>query len=336
MEYQRRIDQSYQILPAYSYLTGTPLEEIRDLADALVDKPKNPAGKACGKSGLNADQSPLQLCISSSKNKIQCRLIADPASDESAPEWRYARSRLALTQILTRTGSHDNAATISTLLKNFGPGPAVPADLFGCGVFWLGASVEHPGLAIYTDTSVHETDVAWDHALRCIDELSPDTAAPFNTIEHIRAHCWLSSIGIEGSTPDNSRIKLYARMHTLLPGGILGELFPALHHLTRSGCFSAIMGQKGLSYDDVLLNFGFHLASGKVEDIKVDISASALQMDGPELAVTVDRCCDELGLRAVPVSALFERYNLAPSFIGAAITADGQTRLNVYLKGGPL
>lgn len=333
-EYQHRINKSYQLLPAYSYLSGTPLKKIRQLADALVDKPTKLSVDVCGESGLNADQSPLQLCITATPEKIQCRLIADPSTDEPVPEQRYTRSQQALEQVIHNAKSYENASIISALLTNFGPQNGAPANLFTRGVFWLGASAEQPGLAIYTDTSMHDVNIAWDKAESYICSLS--SGAALKTIRSVREYCWLSSIGIEGSTPDNSRIKLYARMHTLLPSGLIGNLFPPVNELTRSGCFSAIIGEKGLTCEDILFNFGFHMASGELEDIKVDISGSSLQMGGGELANVVDQICHKLELRAIPIKALFDRFNIATSFVGVAITAHGKKRLNVYLKGGSL
>jgi len=334
MNYQQRIYKAYQVLPAYSYLSGVSDKNIISLANLLTGHPPQSQSVCCGESGLNADQTPLQLCITSTANDIQCRLIADPCSDEPVPELRYNRARKVLADVLGQTNSNENTALIEALLKHFSPHDSATASKFNRGVFWIAASAEKSGIAIYTDSSPNEIGSGWDKAQSYIDELQLGGTAAFNTIERIREYCWLSSIGIEGSKPENSRIKLYARMYKILPNGIIGELFEPMNELIRSGCLASIMGKECLSFEDVLFNFGFNVNSGEIEDMKIDLSGSALRIDSVQLEKTVSQCCEEMGLRNVPIKELFDRFNLAPSFIGVAITARGKKRLNVYLKGG--
>ncbi len=335
-EYEYRISKSYQLLSPYSYLTGIPLYNLSNLADRLVDRPPRNEGGVCGESGLNADHSPLQLCITTKAKKIQCRLIADPATDEAILERRYLRAQEALTKLIPLTRSDGNATLIASLLENFGPQNNIPVSLFRYGVFWLGASAETPGLAVYIDTSIHSIDSAWEKADNFIECIFSNIYRSTAVLQNIREYCWLSSIGIEGSTPDNSRLKLYIRMHTQLPEGIIGNVFPPLSDLGRSGCFAAIMGEKGLSFEDILFCFGFHLVTGELIDIKIDISGSELQMSGDNLAQSVNYCCQSLGLHPIPINNIFDRFNIAVSFIGIGINANRQKRLNIYLKGGSL
>ena len=54
MNYQQRIDRAQQLLPAYSFLTGAPIEEVATFADQLIGVPAIALSEACGDSGLNA------------------------------------------------------------------------------------------------------------------------------------------------------------------------------------------------------------------------------------------------------------------------------------------
>lgn len=334
MNYQQRIKKAYQLLPAYSFLTGAPIEHVLEFANLLTVHESELLGERCGESGLNADQTPMQLCITSSVGEIQCRLIADPCSHESIPAQRYRRALQAMPSVHERTGTQANAALVASMLTHFSPSDPPFVDLFTRGVFWVGASLEKDGIAIYTDTSPHTIDSAWDHARQFIHDACTDGLPAASVIERLRAYCWLSSIGIEGSSPENSRIKLYARMYQMMPEGTVGNLFPPVNALIESGALSALVGDRGLSFEDVLFNFGFHATSGKLEDLKIDISGSALALDAAQLEKTVAHCCEALRLQPINVEALLSRFNLAPSFLGIAINTSGKKRLNIYLKAG--
>nr|WP_315468814.1 hypothetical protein [uncultured Undibacterium sp.] len=334
MNYQQRVDRAQQLLPAYSFLTGAPIEDVATFADQLIGVPVIAPLEACGDSGLNADQSPLQLCITSTAKDIHCRFISDPCSYEAIPRQRYRQALQLLPQVLSSTSSSENASLVGKLLDHFVSQDSKDLESFTRGVFWLGASLEKQGVALYVDTSVNDIAVGWDVAHEFFVSQNLGSSAAIQAIQTIRDYCWLSSIGIEGSNPENSRIKMYARMNALMPNNMIGTLFPPVNALIQSGCLAAIMGDQGATYDDILFNFGFSASTGDFEDMKIDIASAPLGMDMHQLSEVSARVCDMLGLQSIPIDALSERYNLAPSFIGVAVSARGQKRLNVYLKCG--
>ena len=234
-----RLKRAMQLTQAYAHVDNVLLEEVDSLVEELLDLPNVVHDDKQGCSGLNADQAPLQLCITLSRNAHKCKIIADPASDDPNYFNRYGRAKNALWKTVFRSNATGLRTMIEDMLSIFGPKDEIEIKNFTYGVFWLAASVSEKGMAMYIDTSVSEIDSAWDKAIEWFAERLRNTAA-IQVIEAFRPYSWLSSVGIEGYDMTKSKLKLYIRALKSFPEGFLGNLFPPVALLGTSKCFHIV------------------------------------------------------------------------------------------------
>jgi len=255
-EFSIRLRRASQVLSAYASLDGIPHEKVQSLAETLLDLSCATFNGSPGCSGLNADQAPMQLCITLSHKSAKFRLITDPASDEAVYSRRYLRAKNALRKTLELTRTQGIGELAEDLLNTFGPQSNSHLEDFKNGVFWLAASVDAPGIAVYLDTSVYSIDTAWDKTEKWFVSVLERPKNTASMIATIRPYCWLSSVGVEGYDRDRSRLKLYMHAYKALPAGFFGKLFPPLSILGTSKCFHFLMGDVGLSPEDIFYNIG--------------------------------------------------------------------------------
>lgn len=332
-EFSIRLRRALQIIPAYAYLEGIPIENVQFLAGTLLDLPGATFDSSPGCSGLNADQAPMQLCITLAQKSVKLRLIADPASDDAIYSHRYLRAKNALRKTFKLTRTQELEALLEDLLKALGPQSNSHLENFRRGVFWLAASVNAPGIAAYLDTSVYSIDRAWDKTEKWLNAVIERPNHIDSIIGLLRHYCWLSSVGVEGYDRDRSKLKLYIHAYNALPAGFLGKLFPPLSILSRTKCFHFLLGDIGLPPEDIFYNIGVHTVSGEIVDAKIDISGAALKLRPEKAEQAVDSCCKLLDVQRISLCALLKDYNLAVSFVGVGVNRDGEPRLNIYLKG---
>jgi len=334
-EFSERIVKAFQLLPAYAHLTGIPDNKVQSFAETLLDLSNVSGDGSLGISSLNGDQAPMQLCIKSASDGISFRLIADPASDDSVHNRRYLRAKSALINTLELTQTCGLRPIAEELLAIFGPHNPQHADKFTHGVFWLAASVDAPGAAIYVDTSVYSDEEVWSRILQWFSSYTPEgSEKAICSIDTFRPYCRISSVGIEGLDRDRTRVKFYMRIFKDMPDSLLGNLFPPISELGKSGCFRVIMEDTGLSPGDVLFNIGIHAKNGELVNAKIDISGSSLGMGSDKADQIVNDCCKALNLPGISLSRLMKDYNLEISFLSVGSNLDMEKNINVYLKGG--
>jgi hypothetical protein len=333
LNFSRRLCPALQILSAYSYLTGYGHEQVRSFVEMLLDLPNVSLEDTLGSSGLNSDQSPLQLCITLTSDDPRYRLISDPSSDEVNLQRRYVRAKNSLRDTLQLTQSIEMRPLVEKLLSFIGPQNEHHIESFTYGVFWLGASINSRGTAVYVDASVYPNEEAWERAEGYLSSVLSLPEKATVLFEKVRPFFRLSSVGIEGVSTKKSRLKLYVRAATNLPDGLIGNLFPPIDELGRSGCFHLIMGDRGLFPDEILFNIGINPSSSEIEDLKIDISGNALGLSSEETDRIVKQCCQALCLKGIELYDLMRDHSLAISFLGIGIDMNGNKRLNIYLKG---
>lgn len=331
-EFSIRLKRAMQLTQAYAHVDNILLEEVEALAGDLLDLSNVVHDDKQGCSGLNADQAPLQLCITLSHDAHKCRLIADPASDDPNYFNRYDRAKNALWKTVFRSNASELKTMIEDMLSIFGPKDEIEIKNFTYGVFWLAASVSEKGMAMYIDTSVYKIDSAWDKAIEWFSEKLKNAAA-LQVIEAFRPYSWLSSVGIEGYSMTKSRLKLYIKTLNNFPTGFLGNLFPPAALLGTSKCFHILLRDIGLSREDIFYNIGIHPENGRIIDTKIDIFEKPLMFKQKEAEKAIYNCSQALGLQYIPIDSLISENNLAISFIGVGVNYKGEPRLNIYLKG---
>jgi hypothetical protein len=334
--FRARLHRAFRLIPAYARMGKIELARAHTFAEMLLDLHSEVSEEPGGYSGLNGDGSPLQLCVSLSLENAKCRLIADPASDDSGPRTRYDRARTVLRTALLATNTLSLQDPINELLAALGPQNEAHTDDFTHGVFWLGAAAEQSGIAIYVDMSVYPVADAWERTLSWLASHLKTFKASVRAIDalhRIQPYCRLSSAGIEGYDREHFRYKLYIRGIQHLPEGIMGSILPSLSELEKCGCFHILMGNAGLSSEGILYNIGIDSITNEIFDFKIDLSGSILSTNTDTPGSIIDRCSNALGVHVANLDSLIEGYGLKVSFVGIGIDICSHRRVNVYLKG---
>jgi hypothetical protein len=331
--YQSQIERAYRTVAAYAWGTGLEIKQAKNLADIMLDLEHSNLNGCRGVSGLNSDGAPLQLCVTLTDKDPKFRLIADPASDAAVIATRIHRSKMALHRVLTRTETHTMAQPIFDLLSLLEPSDRQERDRFSHGLFWIGASADAPGVAVYADTSTRSQEEGWALVDRWIFTTTLGMRKGQKRMDALRSCCKVSSLGIEGVDSTHYRCKIYAYPTGELPTGIMGRVVPHLDSFASSSCFQTIMRDASLEPDDILLNIGMDPLLQSVVDAKIDIRVSELGHSANLLSISVEECCHTLGLVSFPFSKMARHFDLAYSFVGFGADKNGRKRMNVYLKG---
>lgn len=327
-----RMERAMRLVSAYSWATGVSEDRVRNFTHVLLDCSRANHASPGLASSLNADGAPLQLCVTLSRNRQKYRLIADPASDARTLDERHARAFAALGPILASTGSMAMSPIVRSLLDELGPVDDPQHNKFPHGVFWVGASADSPGLALYVDGTLHPQRKGWERLDAWLGRMGEAMSQSRRLFERVRPFCRIASVGLEGVDPARYRYKVYMHASRDLPRGLLAPLLPRLHEFSRSGCFHNLLGSATLAQDEVLFNVGIHPATGTVCDAKIDFSTAAMGLRRTEITAAVDQCCERLGLRTAPLSTMAYLFNLDYSYVGMGIDEAGEPRLNVYFK----
>ncbi len=187
-----------------------PEVEVRALGEVALGFPL-PVAKHGGRSGLNNDGSPLQLCYSASGSDCSGRLVTDPAWCLAQPEERLAASRQALAAMAERSGAQALAPLGEHLLASTIPQCPEALRKFSHGFLWLATGLGRPGLATYVDLRPQGVK-SWDLARRWLDKVLPDREPARQLLASLAGIAHLASLGLEGVAPDAGRAKVYWRL----------------------------------------------------------------------------------------------------------------------------
>ena len=329
-----RIQQLSSVAAALSRSTTCKVLQLRDQLLAL---PEDDGYRPGGRSGLNADGAPLQYCISTSADGWNGRFISDPACIVGSSAERYRHSYDALQGLYHMTGTLGVRPTVEEMLQfHLSGAEATFESDYPDGVLWLGASPDADGLAVYMDGRRGGHQQSWDRLHAWLDHLMPASVQVRGFVEQTSQHASIMSVGLEGSTAENLRAKIYFRLLHPCP---LQELGVSLLQCRELATFyNDVVGNKQIKLSGQVFNIGFHIASGKMYDAKIDLCGC-------------DHC---VGLNAIEWRQLLmegtKKYSLAPfpitddtlvnyckvPYYGMGVTRHGEVRLNLYLKNKPV
>lgn len=304
---------------------GTPAGDIAAIARMLLAAPDRPG---TGRSSLNNDGTPLELCISVGAGRRTCRLIGDPASTVDDAGERLVRGRAALSELLAARGPSLHALCERSLATTLPAG----ADLAGLrsGALWLAADLAGPGLALYTTAAWGAEDERWQRGLAWLDALLPDTRAARRLLEPLGALARPVAFAIEGDAPARARAKLYLRPRTVVPLAAMGiELLcdPRVAEL-----LTPLFGTAAIRSDTLVYALGFALADGALSDAKLDVCAHCIPRPAAAWATLLGWWTQHLSHRDFGVDAPLEAGTAEVAFVGIGVRADGDLRTNLYLK----
>lgn len=301
---------------------------VRSLGHSLLAARPDGGGFG-GVSQLNNDGTPVQLCLSSSPERIGVRLIVDPAWQLSAPAERYEASLCALNEACERAGAVAMRPLCQTMLDVARPDDERIVNQFTRGFFWIGVGVGQHGLAVYLDTKPYG-DSAWELATLWLEQILPGSPSVRPLLSGLSRLATLASIGIEGKSPVEARAKLYWRLNRPVRLDTLGA--DLLGDAALSAFLTHVVGQRAMRLSGTVLSLGFKLATGEIEDAKIDLCGHCLVQSPASWLDTLDHLSEMFGLQRFPVlSELLEGHSEV-AFLGLGIDRHGGRRLNLYLK----
>ncbi|MEB3311174.1 MAG: hypothetical protein VKJ02_13170 [Snowella sp.] len=323
------------LLAVTTQVSGVSPESVAALSQTLLAIPPDDQGQRGGRSGLNSDGSPLQLCLTATENHCYSRLLGDPGFVLADPKARFDASYLALTEILTLTDSPALASLCDRTLNRYIPKDVAEFARFTSGVLWLGAGLDTPGCAMYVDARRTEgIQMAWDWAERWLTAILPDATEARTAIAALRDCAYLQSIGIEGSNLENVRAKLYWRF--LRPTRLDRLGIELLQNSDLATFLTLVIRDNILQLMGIVPSLGFAIATGKIVDVKVDVCGHCLPYRPDQWINLVNRCTQQYGLARLPIAEALEQNRSTVSYLGMGCDTQENLRLNLYLKAFPV
>ena len=320
-------------------LSRVDRSQVEALCNVMLAVPSvdRSAELACGsgRSGLNDDGSPLQYCLTSTRQGWRSRLLADPAWVLAEPLARFEQSRQALIQVLGMTQSEALLPLCDRTLTCYLPSyPAVEAAHlapFDSGVMWLGAGVDTPGAALYLDGRCGgQSTLAWQQAADWLATLLPQTAAAEAAIASLSRYGELNSVGIEGTKPENARAKLYWRLKKPV---LLEEMgLDLLQNPIFASFLSTAAQDRRIQLSGLVFSAGFLISTGELFDLKIDLCGHCLNYPPKGWQRILGQLTQTYELTPLPVAKPLNQGRCQVSYLGFGLDRQGSPRLNLYLK----
>jgi hypothetical protein len=303
---------------------------------SLEAAPEGSGARSSASSNLNGDGSALELCITSSPTGCRYRLIGDPGTlhDNLLDRWEVRRRALA--SVLEAAATHDLEPLVARAMERWLPAEPEAAARLTESVFWLGAPLGDPGLALYMEGGAGSNDAAWAALRRWFDALVPDAAPARAYVDAVADVGRLASVGIEGSSPADARAKFHWRLSKPVRCDLLG--LPLLDDPDFSRFLTTMVGgdDRRLPLNSLVLAAGFSVSTGALVDTKIDICCCHACLGfGPERWIErLSEVYGMFGLEVPPVAEALAREECQGLLLGFGLDVSGRRRLNLYLMPG--
>ncbi|HEX2079688.1 MAG TPA: hypothetical protein VHG08_18375, partial [Longimicrobium sp.] len=282
-------------------------------------------GRLPRRSRLNNDGSFLQVCVSLAPGGAGVRLLGDPGV-HLAGAGRLDAACRALRAAGERGGAASLAALAESAARRFVDAQTAALE---SGPAWLACGLGTPGVALYLTARRANPAEGWARVEDWFRGLLPDAAGAHALVDALRAHAVPASVGIEGTSPDRARAKLYWRLRMPLPLAALDvgpEAEAAFAEFLRRTVDGGSIPRAGLVF-----SAGFSLADGARADVKVDVCAHCTPRAPEAWAGRIGELAAAFGTAALPMDDV-ARGRAAVAFVGLGMTRTGGARLNLYFK----
>jgi len=295
---------------------------------AVVLQPPLAGGEPHCLSVLNNDGSPLQVCVTYARRGRKLRIIGDPAAHIEDPDLRFVHAQRAIAELLTLTGTHPLADTCEETLRRMLPARK-NIEALRPGSLWLAAGLDG-GAAMYVNTRWGDAKQRWRDAADWLSTLMPNRGAAKTVIDAISAHAAIASVGLEGATAKDTRLKLYWRLNSPIAIEQMGV--PLLAHPAYKDFLLRLVADKPLSLGGLVLSAGFGLCDGALHDVKIDLCAHCLPRPAADWVSLLSDCCQEFGLAPLDIADGLISHQCELAFVGFGIDRSENRRINLYMK----
>lgn len=318
------------IYQALADFDRTTVGEVEALGAVLLALPPEQHSSAACRSSLNNDGSPLQLCITSSRHGCSARLIGDPGCFMSTIRQRIERSREALLRLSTLSGSPSFDSLSNRLLRMIVPKYHLRMAGRDTGIIWLASATDKRSAASYINARWASVAEDWSRAHSCLRSILPHAEEAQNLVNGLKTTAQLASIGVETTSSDDMRLKLYWRLAT--PTLLRMLSVPLLHHPAIHRFFATIMSNQHMPVTGLVFSAGFLFSTGELEDVKADLCAHCLPRPITHWLDAVEEVAEQNGLSTMEMRACLKAGTLEPAFLGLGVNRSNQIRMNLYLK----
>jgi hypothetical protein len=308
-------------------------ESARNIAETLLALPSDDEEyEPGGRSGMNANGTPLQFCISTRREGWAGRFIADPAFVIKDPVQRFQKSYQELQRLYSQTHTEGLKDFCEEMISFHLPPGRKDLSAYPDGVFWFGASLSVPGIAVYMDGRRGGNEAGWKRFAAWLGELMPDNTEAGALCAHIAACTNIMSIGFEGSNMQNLRVKVYWRLKQPM---LLDDLqHPILADHSFKEFLYELLQEREIRLSGMVFSAGFHIASQTMFDAKVDVCgcSNCINADAATWHDTLRHFTGKYHLPAFPISNELQMKKCSVANFGYGLDIKGARRLNLYLN----
>jgi hypothetical protein len=282
-----------------------------------------------GRSTLNNDGSPLQICVGLGRagTPPAIRLIADPAAAGHDTAERFRFMERALDNVLASHGPRMEPLCRS-VLEQLLPSDSATRMALANGGAWLAADLRGQGLALYTTAKWGDPAVRWRRIRGWLDIVLPDATVAREVLIRLSPHAIPVSVGVEGASPRDARAKIYWRLGGSAGLDALG--IPLLAAPEIAEFLSRAVGDRRIPIAAVVGSVSFHLANGALSDVKLDLCGHCVQRSWRDWSAILRQCSARYGLTEFPFADPGQAVETA--FVGFGLGSNLTPRLNIYLK----
>lgn len=294
-------------------------------SEVAILLPKDTWSSYDGHSRLNANGSPLQLCISVENSKIRGRLLVDPCHLLNGEARFHGAWDVAFSLCDQRASSLKSAlqASFKLMLNHCSP------EDFVNGPLWLATIPNSKGMAIYFDSKPLKGQAA-AVIKQWLDSIAPQASGYFDSLLSSDSGVQLASFGIEGRTMADARAKIYFRLQ---PGTTLTSLrFKELYSNPMVNWLTSVIPEGEISPSGLVLSVSSPLIPGaEVEgDGKIDICGHCAKHSLQKWDYIFSKTSSAAGMPTFADKFDIDQVDIA--FAGLGVNADMKSRVNVYLQ----
>jgi hypothetical protein len=319
------------------FLAEQLADEPKSMADCcyqLLDADNSATDYFAGASCLNNDGAPLQLCLTSGRNGVVLRAIGDPGAFRSSTEERYCSSIQTLFRVIESNDARGLTPLAKETVALLIPQTCHERSAYRQGFVWIAANPDQPGIAFYLEMAPLGPDKGWLAVERWLAHVLPSTDASRRILKTLRRHCVVASAGLEGSTVEDTRAKIYFRL--LEPVGLSALDVEMFSSKEMKDFLSIAMGSSEVALEGLVMSVGFSLFTGELADAKIDLCGHCLAHAPDEWSSVVRRITRRFSLAPLDTGLVLNSGEYQVAFIGLGLTTDHTPRLNLYAKHNAL
>lgn len=303
------------------------------------------------RSSLNADGSPLQVCLSmppggsglggtssagghpsggTSPGGMSVVLVADPGSEEPDGAQHHARGMRAMAGAADAQVGSASRGRLADMCQQL-----LPADIAGCpelavGTMWLGIPLDGPGIGVYLNGAWGDGPARWGRVSRWLSSQGVPAQAWSGSLDAVSRAAHVSSVGVDLAADGGQRLKVYFRLDR--PTALADLGVDLLTDPSLLAFLAEVVGDTRLPLAGIVLCMSFNPGAGRVVDVKADVCGHCLGQR-PDWPARLDRLAVLMGSPPVDWEAWELGRRTQVAFLGTGVRLGGGARWNVYLKG---